>query len=234
MRKLLSWQTSRILLSAALVPSALAAVALSATQASAQPLDTSTTTVKAMPVTVGRGQAVTLTAEVGCPADPSGGLGVTFFDGPTLLATVPVDSSGDASLTTSFPTTGIQDITAAYNGNADCAASDPTTTAGATSMPILPGFLGIRTGDTGNNYNYNYNFYYTSIKDNNFTSNAINSYNNKTSIKSGYASIANSVGNKTIKKTNITIKKTNITIKKTNIKKTVKVTIKPKKVRYWS
>jgi hypothetical protein len=225
MRKLLSWQTSRILLSAALVPSALAAVALSATQASAQPLDTSTTTVKAMPVTVGRGQAVTLTAEVGCPADPSGGLGVTFFDGPTLLATVPVDSSGDASLTTSFPTTGIQDITAAYNGNADCAASDPTTTAGATSMPILPGFLGIRTGDTGNNYNYN--FYYTSIKDNNFTSNAINSYNNKTSIKSGYASIANSVGNKTIKKTSITIKKT-------NIKKTVKVTIKPKKVRYWS
>jgi hypothetical protein len=232
MGKLLNWQISRILLSAALVPSALAGVALSATQASAQPLDASTTTVEATPVTAGSGQAVTLTAEVGSPADPSGGAGVTFFDGSTLLGTAPVDSSGDASLTTSFPATGTQDIRAAYNGNTDCAASNAATTVDVTSMPILPGLLGIRTGDTGNRYNYNVN--YITIKNNNYTSNAINSYNKKSSIKSGYASIANSTGNKTIKKANITIKKTNINIKKTNIKKTVKVTVTPKKVRYWS
>jgi hypothetical protein len=141
MRKWFKWQTSRILLPAALVPAVLAGLAVSATQTSAQVLNPTVTTVQATPVAALAGQTVTLTAEVSCSADPSGGLGVTFFDGSNLIATVPVDSSGDASLVTSFATTGNQVITAAYNGNSNCAASSGTTTIGVTVLCPYPGEL---------------------------------------------------------------------------------------------
>jgi Bacterial Ig-like domain (group 3) len=166
-------QKCRILLpAAALVPAALAVLAVSATQASAQALDSSSTTVQASPASASVGQAVTLTAEVSCPADPSSGLGVTFFDGSNLLATVPVDSTGDGSLTTNFSTTGSHVITAAYNGDSDCAASNNTTTVDVTSSPTPPtppsliGNVGSLISNAG------------SIKlGNNYTSNEINSHN---------------------------------------------------------
>jgi hypothetical protein len=40
---------------------------------------------------------------------------------------VPVDSAGDGSLTTNFSATGSHVITAAYNGDSDCAASNRFT-----------------------------------------------------------------------------------------------------------
>jgi hypothetical protein len=172
MRKWFKWQICRILLPAALVPAALAGLAVSAT---AQALDPSTTMVQASPASPSVGQAVTLTAEVSCPADPSTGLGVTFFDGSNLLATVPVDSTGDGSLTTNFSATGSHVITAAYNGDSNCAASNNTTTVNVTSSPTSPGLIGPVLGgiNIGNNYSYN----------------EINSHNKSSVIKSGHSSI---------------------------------------------
>jgi Bacterial Ig-like domain (group 3) len=184
MRKCFWWQMCRILVPAALVPAALAGLAVSAPQASAQTLDQSTTTVQASPASPSVGQAVTLTVQVSCPADPSGGLGVTFFDGSNLLATVPVDSTGAGSLATNFSTTGSHVITAAYNGDSDCAASNNTTTVDVASSPTPPvppsliGNVGSLIGNTGN-----INF------DNNYSSNEINSHNKSKAIKSGNSSI---------------------------------------------
>ena len=184
MRKWSKWQICQILLPAALVPAALAGLAVSATQASAQALDPSTTMVQASPASASVGQAVTLTAEVSCPADPSSGLGVTFFDGSNLLATVPVDSTGAGSLATNFSTTGSHVITAAYNGDSDCAASNNTTTVDVASSPTSPvppsliGNVGSLIGNTGS-----INF------DNNYSSNEINSHNKSSVIKSGNSSI---------------------------------------------
>ena len=181
MRKCSRWQLRRILLPAALVPAALAGLAVSATQASAQPLDSTSTTVQASPASATVGQAVTLTVQVSCPADPSGGLGVTLFDGSNLLATVPVDSTGAGSLSTNFSATGSHVITAAYNGDTDCAASNNTTTVDVTSPPAPPappapsGLIGTVLGgiNIGNSYTYN----------------EINSHNKSSVIKSGPSSI---------------------------------------------
>jgi len=57
---------------------------------------------------------VTTVAAVGAPTST-----VTFFDGATALATVPLDSSGRAVLTTSVLAVGSHSITATYNGTAD-------------------------------------------------------------------------------------------------------------------
>jgi hypothetical protein len=178
MRKWFRWQIGRILLPAALVPVTLAGLAVSATQASAQ-VD-STTTVTASPMVAGVGQSVTLTAEVTCAGDPSGGLGLSFSDGPNLIATVPVDSSGDASLTTTFSTAGTHTITASYDGNSNCYASYSTMTVTVTAVPIPPGLIGIILGgiNIGNRYTYN-----------SYTFNEINSHNKSSVIKSVYNSI---------------------------------------------
>ncbi|MFE2385448.1 Ig-like domain-containing protein [Streptomyces misionensis] len=102
----------------------------------------SLTTVQASPSTATVGSPVTLTATVACPQDPTGGLGVTFFDGGDTLDTVPVDASGHATLATSFGTTGTHTITAAYNGNQvggeGCGASNGTTTVTVTQSPTPP------------------------------------------------------------------------------------------------
>jgi hypothetical protein len=63
---------------------------------------------------------------------------VTFFDGPNLLDTVPVNAGGQASLTTTFTTEGAHQITAAYNGNGPCGASNATTTVQVTTEPTPP------------------------------------------------------------------------------------------------
>ncbi|MFF9077108.1 Ig-like domain-containing protein [Streptomyces sp. NPDC014646] len=115
---------------------ALAAVIALGTPAAAQ--DLSTTTVVASPTTAAVGSPVTLTATISCPEDPSGGLGVTFFDGPDLLATVPVGSNGVAVYSAAFATEGAHTITAAYNGNDVCAASNDETTVVVSSTPTPP------------------------------------------------------------------------------------------------
>jgi hypothetical protein len=55
-----------------------------------------------------------VTSSSACPPDDNGA--VSFYDGSTLLATVPVNSSGQASDTTSSLPSGSQTITATYAG----------------------------------------------------------------------------------------------------------------------
>ena len=114
---------------------ALAAVIGLATPAAA--VDSSTT-VQASPSTTAVGTPVTLSATVTCGEDPSGGLGVTFWDGADVLDTVEVSPSGQATYTETFNVTGTHTITAAYNGNDDCNASNNTTTVTVTQTPAPP------------------------------------------------------------------------------------------------
>ncbi|MDT7654532.1 MAG: hypothetical protein QOI36_5938 [Pseudonocardiales bacterium] len=116
---------------------ALAGLLVFTPQAWAQPVQ-SATTVQASPASATTGQQVALTATVTCRGFIPGGLGVTFFDGPNLLDTVPVDASGQATLTTSFTTEGTHTITAAYNGYNNCGASNSTTTVQVTAAPTPP------------------------------------------------------------------------------------------------
>lgn len=115
---------------------ALTAVVAFAPPAAAQ--GSSSTTVQAVPATAEVGDPVALQATVACANDPSGGLGVTFFDGGDLLDTVPVGSDGVATYTATFDTPGTHTITAAYNGNTECFASNSTTTVQVSDSPVPP------------------------------------------------------------------------------------------------
>jgi hypothetical protein len=71
------------------------------------------------------GQAVTFTAGVHAVA-PGGGIptgSVTFKDGATILATVPLNASGAATFTTSALAVGNHTITASYGGSVSFNAS---------------------------------------------------------------------------------------------------------------
>jgi hypothetical protein len=117
---------------------ALAVVAFASPAAAAPAAVSSGTTVQASPSTAATGQPVDLSATVTCAGNPSGGLGMTFFDGANLLTTIPVDADGTAAYTTSFTSTGAHTITAAYNGNDNCDASNSTTTVQVTAAPAPP------------------------------------------------------------------------------------------------
>src|SRR5262249_38293811 len=87
------------------------------------------------------GQPITTVATVTGPGTPSGT--VAFSDGAALLATVPLDGSGTATLTTSGLATGSHAITATYSGDADFleVRSGPTTefvSQAATRIVLLP------------------------------------------------------------------------------------------------
>ena len=118
------------------VIAAMAAVVAFASPAAAQ--ESSTTTVQAVPASAAVGTPVELEATVTCPNDPSPGLGVTFFDGGDLLDTVPVGADGVATYTATFDTVGTHTITAAYNGNDECNASNNTTTVEVSESPTPP------------------------------------------------------------------------------------------------
>ena len=83
---------------------------------------------------------MTLTAQVTCAGDPSGGLlGVTFWDGGDILEeTVPVTSDGAAVHKEKLSTVGTHTITAAYNGNANCGASHAETTVVMSEAQVPP------------------------------------------------------------------------------------------------
>jgi hypothetical protein len=76
------------------------------------------------------GTTITLSAAVtSWSAGPPNGIGtVSFFDGATLLATVPVNASGVASYTTSSFTIGYHNITETYSGTANYASGSVTGT----------------------------------------------------------------------------------------------------------
>lgn len=120
------------------IPAAMAAVVAVASPAAAAQ---SGTTVQATPQTAAIGQSVGLTATVTCAEDPSGGLGMTFFDGGDILATVLVGADGGAAYTASFASAGAHTITAAYNGNPNCSASNGSTTVEVSVLPTLPCLL---------------------------------------------------------------------------------------------
>lgn len=82
------------------------------------------------PVTVGTPTSVTATVtctEVG--GSPVGG-SVVFFDGMTVLGTLPVTTASPATVTlpTTFSTSGTHTITASFTGTPTCSASSGTTT----------------------------------------------------------------------------------------------------------
>lgn len=139
---------------------AMAAVVVLATPAAAQA--PSTTTVQASPSAATVGQSVSLSATVTCTGDPSGGLGMTFFDGSTLLNTVPVNAAGAATYTTTLSSVGSHTVTAAYNGNGNCDASNATTTVVVSAAPTPPsglcllaysGLINFNVGDINNEIN---------------------------------------------------------------------------------
>ena len=131
----------------------IAGVVVFAPQAVAQPFEPTTTTVEASPAAATTSQEVVLTATVTCPGFPAeGGLGVTFFAGSELLDTVPLDASGEAELATTFDAPGSYTITAAYNGNSDCGASNDTTIVDVTDAPTPPESCGC-SGDLSNLHN---------------------------------------------------------------------------------
>lgn len=137
------------------------ATALTAVLGLATPAEAvaSSTTVVATPQSTAVGAPVQLTATVTCTGDPSGGLGMTFFDGSNQLNTVPVAADGQAIYSTTFSTVGTHTITAAYNGNGTCDASNGTTTVQVTTAPTQPpgfclltcgGLIGFNVGDINN------------------------------------------------------------------------------------
>ena len=98
----------------------------------------SSTTVQASPSTATTGQSVDISTMVTCSGDPSGGLGMTLFDGSNLLTTVPVGMDGASSYTTDFTSAGSHMITAAYNGNDNCDASNSTATVQVNAPAVPP------------------------------------------------------------------------------------------------
>ncbi|WP_331729175.1 Ig-like domain-containing protein (plasmid) [Streptomyces sp. NBC_01003] len=99
----------------------------------------SSTTVTATPQSTQVGATVQLAATVDCPADPTGGLGVTFFDNNVELKTMDVNANGQVSISATFSTPGTHTIIASYNGNTQCDHSDNSTTVQVTSAPTPPG-----------------------------------------------------------------------------------------------
>lgn len=143
---------------------AVAAATVLSLAPSAAAADPSSTTVQATPSSAVTGQLVTLDATVSCGSDPSGGTGVSFFDGSELLATAPVSPDGQSTLTTGFTTTGTHTITAAYNGDDSCDASNGTTTVTVSQAPsppadnpgcLLCGLIDFHVGDVRNEVNVN-------------------------------------------------------------------------------
>ncbi len=88
------------------------------------------------------GQPVTLDAGVSFGAATPGG-SITFYDGSTALGTVPINSAGHASLTTSALAVGGHAITAAYSGDSDLlsgtsGAMTETVSKAATRVVLVP------------------------------------------------------------------------------------------------
>ncbi len=107
-------------------------------------------------------QPVTLTATVSSPSNSTliGSGNVAFYDGTTLLGSAPVEAhtpmitgSVTASLTVSFSTLGIHNLTAVYAGDADYLTSTSavyaeTIVAGDFSISATPGTASVYTGES--------------------------------------------------------------------------------------
>jgi Bacterial Ig-like domain (group 3) len=88
------------------------------------------------------GQSITFVATVGSGAGVAGG-SVTFADGATALATVPVNGSGQATLTTTTLAVGPHSVSATYSGAGEFNGSQSGTapesvTRDVTSIMLVP------------------------------------------------------------------------------------------------
>lgn len=87
------------------------------------PLPATATSLSASRTSPYPGQAIMLTATVTSTASPAPTGSVTFSEGTLVLGTASLNTSGQATLTTSFPTLGSHTVTAAYGGDAAHAGS---------------------------------------------------------------------------------------------------------------
>jgi YVTN family beta-propeller protein len=87
----------------------------------------STTSLSADSTSVVAGNPVVFTASVTSTASGTPTGTVTFFDGPTVLGTGTLDSSGAATFTTSTLAVGSHSITAIYEGDSNFASSTSST-----------------------------------------------------------------------------------------------------------
>jgi len=112
--------------------------ALELTYAAAAPTTTTLTSSKNPSLA---GDAVTFTAHVEKTADGTDATGttVTFKDGGTTLAAVPVGANGDATLTTSSLTEGTHAITAQHDGDDALAPSSATVTQVVDNPTVVTG-----------------------------------------------------------------------------------------------
>jgi len=79
-------------------------------------------------VTLGTSLTFTVNVTSWSAGPPNANGAVSFYDGTTLLSTVPVNGSGQASYTTTTLPVGIQTITATYTGGANYASGSGTAT----------------------------------------------------------------------------------------------------------
>jgi hypothetical protein len=86
------------------------------------------------PFSAAYGQSITFVATVASAGVPSGTVG--FFDGATLLATVPLDGSGKATLTTTGLAVGPHWITATYSGDADFLGAESGSTTESVNQAV--------------------------------------------------------------------------------------------------
>jgi hypothetical protein len=95
------------------------------------------------------GQAVTFTATT-TPVAPGGGIptgGVTFKDGATVLATMTLNASGQATFTTSTLTLGTHSITATYSGDANFAGSNSASLSQGVFAYGATAWIGLKNSD---------------------------------------------------------------------------------------
>ena len=107
---------------------------------SAESLNSTTTSLIVAPTQASTGTPVSLSGTV-APASgsatPTGDL--SFFDGSTVLATLPVNSSGKASFSSASFAVGTHSFTAVYSGDANnLASTSPVISATYTTTTGLP------------------------------------------------------------------------------------------------
>ena len=113
-----------------------------------------TTTVSSSSSTSVSGQAVTFTATVSNSVSGTPTGAVTFLDGSTVLATTAVDSSSEATFTTSDLSVASHDITAEYSGDGNFTGSTSSTLTQTVNASGGHTWMVVNTNDAGTGSGY--------------------------------------------------------------------------------
>jgi hypothetical protein len=100
----------------------------------AQAVSISTVSLSSASITPGQNETITATVVSSTTGTPTGS--VNFFDGTTLLATVPLGSGTASYATTSLAPGVTHSISAVYSGDANFTGSTSSTTASVTVAPL--------------------------------------------------------------------------------------------------